>query len=165
MIPTTTLDATAVVRPRPTASARPHAVVLLVEDNPGDAELTRVALADSAAIGEIHVVPDGVEALAFLRRDRAYADAPRPDLIMLDLNLPRLDGRRVLADVKQDPWLRDIPVVVLSSSAADDDVATAYRLGANCYVTKAVGLDSYLDGVRAIERFWGTVATLPPERR
>jgi CheY-like chemotaxis protein len=139
--------------------------VLLVEDNPGDAELTREALADGAPVGDVHVVQDGVEALAFLRRERSYADAPRPDLVLLDLNLPRMDGRRVLADVKRDPALRDIPIIVLSSSAAAADVAGAYELGANCYVTKAVGLDAYLGGVRAIQRFWTTVATLPPERR
>ena len=109
----------------------------------------------------LSVVPDGVEAMAFLRREGAYADAPRPDLILLDLNLPRKDGRGVLAEVKQDPALQHIPVVVLTSSQAEQDIARAYELHANCYVTKPVDLDQFVKIVQSIEQFWFTVVKLP----
>jgi CheY-like chemotaxis protein len=135
--------------------------ILLVEDNPADAELTREALQESVLASQLHVVSDGLEALAFLHRTGRYADAPTPDLILLDLNLPRVDGRGVLTDIKQDVGLRDIPVVVLSSSAAPRDVSGAYALGANCYVTKPVSLDAFLAAIRAVEQFWIGVATLP----
>ena len=138
--------------------ARPgRAVVLLVEDNPGDAELAREVLADGAAIGDVHVVSDGAEALAFLRRSPHYADSPRPDLILLDLNLPRVSGHEVLAAVRDDPALRDICVVVTSSSAAPADVEQAYRSGADAYVQKALTLDAHVAGLRSVERIWAAV--------
>jgi CheY-like chemotaxis protein len=136
--------------------------ILLVEDNPGDVELTREALHDSKVHMRLSVVNDGVEALAFLRRETPYDDAPRPDLILLDLNLPKKDGRAVLADVKQDPALRHIPVVILTSSQAEQDILRAYDLHANCYVTKPVDLDQFITIVRSIEQFWFTVVKLPP---
>jgi len=135
--------------------------ILLVEDNPGDVELTREALHDGKIHMNLSVVNDGVEALAFLRREGTYAGSPRPDLILLDLNLPRKDGRAVLADVKQDPSLRHIPVVVLTSSQAEQDIVRAYDLHANCYVTKPVDLDQFITIVRSIEQFWFTVVKLP----
>ena len=139
-----------------------RSVVLLVEDNAADEDLAREALDDAAHAGGLHVVRDGVEAMAFLRREGPYADAPSPDLVLLDLNLPRLDGRGVLAAMRGDAALRRIPVVVLTSSSAPDDADAAYDAGANCYVTKPVELTAYLAAVRAIERFWLGVATLPP---
>lgn len=135
--------------------------ILLVEDNAADAELTREALADSKLLSRLHLVRDGVEALAFLRREGEYADVPRPDLVLLDLNLPRKDGRAVLTEIKADPNLRLIPVVVLTSSQAEQDVASAYELNANCYVTKPVDLEQFLTIVRSIEQFWLTVVKLP----
>ena len=135
--------------------------ILLVEDNPGDVELTREALHDTKVHMRLSVVNDGVQAMAFLRREGEYADAPRPDLILLDLNLPKKDGRGVLADVKQDPALRNIPVVVLTSSQAEQDIVRAYELHANCYVTKPVDLDQFVKIVQSIEQFWFTVVKLP----
>ena len=136
-------------------------VVLLVEDNAADADLTREALGDDAPFGDLHVVRDGVEAMAFLRHEGRHAGSPTPDLVLLDLNLPRLDGRGVLLAMRQDAMLRRIPVVVLTTSSAPDDEAGAYEAGANCFVTKPVGLTEYLAAVRAIEHFWLGVATLP----
>ena len=136
--------------------------ILLVEDNPGDVELTREALRDGKIHTNLSVVNDGVEALAFLRREGAHAGAPRPDLILLDLNLPKKDGRAVLGDIKQDPALRHIPVVVLTSSQAEQDIVRAYDLHANCYVTKPVDLDQFITIVRSIEQFWFTIVKLPP---
>jgi two-component system response regulator len=147
--------------PHATAESKP-VEILLVEDNPGDVELTREALHDTKVHMRLSVVSDGVEALAFLRREREYASAPRPDLILLDLNLPRKDGRHVLAEVKDDPVLRHIPVVVLTSSQAEADIARAYELHANCYVTKPVDLDQFVKIVQSIEQFWFTVVKLPP---
>ena len=147
---------TASVRPEPGAIE-----ILLVEDNPGDVELTREALDETKLRTNLSVVHDGVEALAFLRREGAHADAPRPDLILLDLNLPRKDGRGVLAEIKQDPALTTIPVVVLTSSEAEQDIARAYELHANCYVTKPVDLDQFVKIVQSIEQFWFTVVKLP----
>ena len=138
--------------------------ILLVEDNPGDVELTREALHDTKVHMHLSVVNDGVEAMAFLRREGEYGEAPRPDLILLDLNLPRKDGRGVLADVKQDPSLRHIPVVVLTSSQAEQDIVRAYELHANCYVTKPVDLDQFVKIVRSIEQFWFTVVKLPHQQ-
>ena len=138
--------------------------ILLVEDNPGDVELTREALLDSKMHMNLSVVSDGVEALAFLRREGAYADVPRPDLILLDLNLPKKDGRAVLGEIKQDGVLRHIPVVVLTSSRAEQDIVKAYDLHANCYVTKPVDFDQFITIVRSIEQFWFTVVRLPRER-
>ena len=135
--------------------------LLLVEDNPGDVELAREALRDVALPLHLSVVHDGVEALAFLRRQGRYADAPRPDLVLLDLNIPKLDGRGVLAEAKGDAALREIPIVVLTSSQAEPDVRRAYALHANCYVAKPVDLDQYFATVRAVVEFWGTVAIRP----
>jgi len=139
--------------------------VLLVEDNPGDVRLTREALRDGKVHNKLSVVQDGVEALAFLRREGKYADAPRPDVILLDLNLPRKDGREVLEDIKADPALQRIPVVVLTSSEAERDIAQAYALHANCYITKPVDLDQFITVVKSIEDFWFTIVKLPPEPR
>lgn len=139
-----------------------HAIeILLVEDNPGDARLTLEAMRDAKVHNRIHVVEDGVEALAFLRREGSYGDAPRPDLILLDLNLPRKDGRAVLAEVKADPDLKRIPVVVLTTSQAEDDVLRAYDLHANCYVTKPVDLEQFMKIIKQIDEFWVKVVTLP----
>ena len=135
--------------------------ILLVEDNPGDARLTIEAMRDAKVNNRIHVVEDGVEALAFLRREGRYSEAPRPDLVLLDLNLPRKDGREVLAEVKADPALRRIPVVVLTTSRAEEDVLRAYDLHANCYVTKPVDLEQFMKVIRFIDEFWVSVVTLP----
>ncbi len=128
--------------------------ILLVEDSQGDIRLIREALREIGGGHVLHVVNDGVEALAFLRRKGAYAAAPRPDLILLDLNLPRKNGREVLAEIKADERLRDIPVVVLTISTAEEDIMTAYRLQANCYVIKPVNLDQFFRVVQSIERYW-----------
>jgi CheY-like chemotaxis protein len=143
-------------------AARPPLEVLLVEDNPGDVRLTREALKEVSTRTRLSVAQDGAEALQFLRREGRHAGAPRPDVILLDLNLPRRDGREVLAEVKGDPALLTIPVVILTSSDADRDVAAAYALHANCYVTKPTDLDEYIGVLRAIEHFWFGVAQLPP---
>ena len=135
--------------------------ILLVEDNLGDARLVREALAEAGAAAALHHVPDGNEALAFLRRQGAHTAAPRPDLILLDLNLPRLSGREVLAEIKSDATLRRIPVVVLTSSQSDDDVLSVYNLQANCYVPKPADLERFLTVIRSIEHFWFTTARLP----
>lgn len=135
--------------------------ILLVEDNPDDVDLTLEAFRESNSQSRLHVVEDGVEALAFLRRQGAYAASPRPDLILLDLNLPRKTGHEVLAEIKVDPELRTIPVVVLTTSAADADVARSYELAANCYITKPVDLDAFFGVVRIVDRFWRDIATLP----
>jgi len=136
-------------------------VILLVEDNPGDARLTQEAMRDSKMINLMHVVEDGVEAMQFLRRQGRYGDAPRPDLILLDLNLPKKDGRAVLAEIKTDPNLKRIPVVVLTTSRAEEDVLTAYDLHANAYVTKPVDLAQFMKIVALIDEFWINVVTLP----
>jgi CheY-like chemotaxis protein len=135
--------------------------ILLVEDNPGDVRLTREALREGKVRNRLSVVKDGVEALAFLRREGAYADAPRPNLILLDLNLPRIDGRQVLATIKADPQVRTIPVGVLTTSRDEQDVLTSYGLQAACYITKPGDLDQFLTVVKSIEDFWLTVVTLP----
>jgi chemotaxis family two-component system response regulator Rcp1 len=137
--------------------------ILLVEDNPGDVRLTREALREGKVRNNLYVASDGVEALAFLRREGRYADAVRPDLVLLDLNLPRKDGREVLEEIKADPALRYIPVVVLTSSQAEQDILRAYDLHANCYVSKPVDLDQFIHVVRSIEDFWFTIVKLPPE--
>ncbi len=139
--------------------------VLLVEDNPGDVRLTREALKEGKVHNNLHVAPDGVEALAFLRREGGYARAVRPDLILLDLNLPRKGGREVLEEIKGDATLRHIPVVILTSSQAEQDIARAYDLHANCYITKPVDLDQFITVVRSIEEFWFTIVKLPTESR
>ncbi len=136
--------------------------ILMVEDNPGDVRLTQEALKESKVRNKMHVVEDGVEALAFLRREGQYADAPHPDLILLDLNLPRKNGREVLAEIKEDPDLRRIPVVILTISQAEEDVLKTYDLHANCYITKPVDLDQFIKVVRSIEDFWFGIVKLPP---
>jgi CheY-like chemotaxis protein len=136
--------------------------ILLVEDNPGDVRLTQEALRDAKVCNRMHVARDGVEALEFLRRTGAHKDAPRPDLILLDLNLPRKDGREVLADVKADPELRRIPIVVLTTSKAEEDILRAYNLNANCYITKPVDFEQFVHVVKSIEAFWLTIVKLPP---
>jgi CheY-like chemotaxis protein len=135
--------------------------ILLVEDNPGDVRLTREALRDGKVQNHLSVVGDGVEALAFLRREGAHAQAPRPGLILLDLNLPRKDGRQVLAEIKTDQSLQTIPVVILTTSTAEEDVLKAYGLHANAYIKKPVDLDQFLRVVQAVEEFWLTLVTLP----
>ncbi len=140
------------------------AEVLLVEDDPADVELTRETLADAKVLTRLHVVGDGLEALAFLRREEKFADAPRPDLVLLDLNLPRMDGRAFLAEIRADDRFKSIPVVVLTTSQAEEDIVKSYRLGANCYITKPVGLTEFARVVNAIEDFWFTIVRLPCER-
>jgi CheY-like chemotaxis protein len=136
-------------------------VLLLVEDDPGDVTMTREALAEAKVLHDLHVVDNGEAAIAFLRQEAPYADAPRPDLIFLDLNLPRMDGREVLAIVKSDASLRRIPLVVLTTSDSQDDIARSYDLHANAYVTKPVGLESFLTAVQQIDHFFLAVASLP----
>jgi chemotaxis family two-component system response regulator Rcp1 len=137
--------------------------ILIVEDNPGDVELTTLALKEGKVQNRISAVGDGIEAMAFLRRQPPYEEAPRPDLIFLDLNLPRKDGRETLAEIKQDPSLCDIPVVILTTSSADQDILESYRLSANCYIKKPVGLEEFMAIVKSIEGFWFTVVILPPK--
>jgi CheY-like chemotaxis protein len=137
--------------------------LLLVEDNPGDVELTREALEEARVRNHLHVVTDGEEALEFLRRQGRHAQAPRPDLVLLDLNLPRMSGSDVLAAIKGDPELRRIPVVVLTTSQAEKDVLGAYELHANAYIVKPVDLDQFLGVVRSVEGFWLAVVKFPPE--
>jgi len=148
---------------RPTQTPVRPAEILLVEDNPGDARLTLEALKEGKVLNHVSVVPDGVEAMAFLRRQGPYADAPRPNLILLDLNLPKKDGREVLAEIKADPDLKRIPVVILTTSQAEEDIARTYDLHANCYITKPVDLDKFLEVVRSIEDFWLAFVQLPQE--
>jgi two-component system, chemotaxis family, response regulator Rcp1 len=136
--------------------------ILMVEDNPGDVRLTREALRGGKIWNEIHVVTDGVAALDFLHKKRPYERAPRPDLIRLDLNLPKKDGREVLAAIKSDSSLKTIPVVILTTSQAEEDVIRAYNLNCNCYVSKPVDFEQFTRIVRAIEQFWLSVVTLPP---
>lgn len=135
--------------------------ILMVEDNEGDVLLTTEALKEAKVVTDLHVVRDGVEAIEFLYRKGPYSAAPRPDLILLDLNLPRRDGRQVLADIKQDSVLRQIPVVVLTSSSAEQDIVKAYDLHANCYIVKPVDLNNLIEVVKSIENFWLTVVKLP----
>jgi CheY-like chemotaxis protein len=138
--------------------------ILLVEDSPSDSDLTMEALAAAKVCNRLSIVEDGVRALEFLRRQGTYAQAPRPDLILLDLNLPRKDGREVLAEIKADGNLRAIPIVVLTTSQAEKDVLHAYALNANCYITKPVDFQQFLEVIKAIEGFWLTVVKLPSER-
>lgn len=146
----------------PDAGARRGSVnILLVEDNPGDVRLMREALHSKANASRLSVVEDGEQALRFLRRSDPYAEAVRPDLIFLDLNLPRRDGREVLAEIKGDADLRRIPVIILTTSEADKDIQKAYELHANCYVRKPTELNEYLDVIRACENFWFHIVRLP----
>lgn len=137
--------------------------ILLVEDNPGDVRLTREAFKEGKVANNIRVVEDGVEAMKFLRREGRYADAPRPDIILLDLNLPKKDGREVLKEIKADDDLKRIPVVVLTTSDAEKDVIMSYNLHANCYINKPVELDRIIEIVKSIENFWFSTVKLPPE--
>ncbi|MDB9374868.1 response regulator [Nodularia sphaerocarpa] len=137
--------------------------VLLVEDNPGDAQLTRIALEDSKISVNLNVVEDGVEAMAFLQKQGNYANAPHPDIVLLDLNLPRKDGREVLAEIKADQNFRRIPVVVLTTSQSEEDILKAYNLSANCFITKPVDFDQFVKIVQSIENFWFAIVKLPPE--
>jgi chemotaxis family two-component system response regulator Rcp1 len=137
--------------------------VLLVEDNPGDVRLTIEALKGLKLYNELNVVNDGVEAMAFLRQEGIYANAPRPDLVLLDLNLPRKDGREVLEEIKSDPDLKRIPVVVLTTSSNERDILESYNLHANCYITKPVDLGQFLIIVQSIQNFWFSIVKLPPD--
>ncbi len=136
--------------------------ILLVEDSPGDARLTEEVLRDAKIANELHVVPDGEEAMSYLRRERQYRAQPRPDLVLLDLNLPRKDGREVLAEVQGDPVLARIPVIVLTTSSAQEDVLRSYDLAVNCYITKPIDLEGFISVVRSIEDFWLSIVRLPP---
>lgn len=136
-------------------------VILLVEDNAGDVRLTREALHEGKVANRLIVASDGIEALAILHHTGSHAAAPRPDLILLDLNLPRKDGREVLAEIKQDPDLRRIPVVVLTTSKAEEDILRTYNLHANCYITKPVDFEKFVSVVKTIDEFWFTVVRLP----
>ena len=140
----------------------PPVEILLVEDNPGDHRLTKEALHEGKVYNNLHWVQDGVEALDFLKQRGKHAKAPRPDIILLDLNLPKKDGRQVLSEIKRDQELRAIPVVILTTSAAEEDVLRSYDLHANCYVTKPVDLEKFIVVVQSIDRFWLSVVTLPP---
>jgi two-component system, chemotaxis family, response regulator Rcp1 len=137
--------------------------ILLVEDNPGDARLTEEALKDAKLKVNLHLVKDGVEAMAFLHREGIYASKPLIDIVLLDLNLPKKDGREVLAEIKTDPDLKRIPVVIVTTSNAEEDVLKTYDLHANCYITKPIDLDQFILVVRAIENFWLTIVRLPAD--
>jgi len=143
-------------------SVRP-AEILLVEDSPADVRLTQEALKEYKVLNNLSVVGDGEQAIAFLRREGEYANAPRPDLVLLDLNLPKKDGREVLSEIKKDKKLRRIPVVVLTTSKAEEDILKAYNLNANCYVTKPVDLDQFMKVVKSVGCFWLSIVKLPPE--
>lgn len=135
--------------------------ILMVEDNPGDVRLAREALKESVVPNNLHVLKDGVEALGFLRRETPYGNAVRPDLILLDLNLPKKDGREVLAEIKRDPSLKRIPVVILTSSESEQDIMQSYDLHANSYITKPGDLDQFMKAVKSIEEFWLNLVKLP----
>lgn len=137
--------------------------ILLVEDDPGDVRLTREALKGSKLRNNLHVVEDGEEAMEFLRKEGEFAESPRPDIILLDLNLPRKDGREVLEEIKEDSDLRRIPVVVLTTSENDEDILISYNLHANCYITKPVEMKQFVQIVKTIEGFWFTIVKLPPQ--
>jgi len=137
--------------------------ILMVEDNPDDVDLTREALKDAKVHNELYVAKNGVEALAFLRREGKYADAPRPDVILLDLNMPKKDGREVLVEIKTDESLRRIPVIVLTTSEAEQDILMAYDHHVNCYITKPVDFDQFIKVVKSIENFWFSIVKLPKE--
>ena len=137
--------------------------ILLVEDNPGDVDLTMEALENSKIRNTVSVAGDGEEAMAFLRRTGKHAGAPRPDLILLDLNLPKKDGREVLAEIKSDDELKRIPVVIITTSQAEEDILSSYNLHANCYITKPIDLHQFIHVVKAIEDFWLTIVRLPPD--
>ena len=137
--------------------------VLLVEDSPGDVRLTREAFRDAKVHINLHVATDGTKAMAFLNREGVHANAPRPDLVLLDLNLPKKDGREVLQEIKESHTLKSIPVVILTTSSSEADILKSYRLHANCYITKPVGLEGFLTVVKSIDNFWLSVVKLPHE--
>lgn len=137
--------------------------ILLVEDNPGDVRLTKEALKQGDVLNNLHVVKDGVEAMAFLRREGEYEDTSQPDLILLDLNLPRMDGTEVLKEIGEDRELRRIPVVVLTSSEAEEDIVRSYELHANAYITKPVDIDQFIEVAQNLESFWLSIVKLPPK--
>jgi two-component system, chemotaxis family, response regulator Rcp1 len=137
--------------------------ILLVEDNPGDVRLTKEALRDAKVLNEIYVARDGVEAMQFVHNEGSFSNAPMPDLILLDLNLPKKDGREVLSEIKKDPKLKHIPVVVLTTSKADEDIVRTYNLHANAYITKPVDLNRFVEIMHALEEFWFTIVKLPPK--
>ena len=137
--------------------------ILLVEDNPGDVRLTREALRDAKVLNNLHVARDGIEAMDFLHQEGQYAGAARPDLILLDLNLPKRDGRVVLEEIKLDPKLKRIPVVVLTTSEAEQDILQSYNLHANCYITKPVDMEQFVTVVKSIKDFWFTIVRLPSD--
>ena len=139
-------------------------IILLVEDNPADVRLTKEALRNGKVLHELHTVSDGVEAMAFLPGDPPYTNAPRPDLILLDLNMPRKDGREVLADVKNDPALARIPVIVLTTSQADEDILKSYDLYANGYIVKPVDLEQFFTTIKNLKEFWMSIVMLPPRK-
>ena len=138
--------------------------VLLVEDNPGDIRLTKEAMKEAKIINNLNVVEDGVEALAYLRKKGKFKDVNRPDLILLDLNLPKKNGREVLAEIKQDINLKQIPVVILTVSKAEEDVIKTYELHANCFITKPVDMDQFIKVVKSLENFWFSIVKLPPNK-
>jgi two-component system response regulator len=137
--------------------------ILLVEDNPGDVRLAREALKESKLLNKLYEVEDGIKAMAFLRQEGAYSDVPRPDLVLLDLNLPRKNGREVLAEIKADETLKRIPVVVLTISRAEEDVLKSYNLHANCYISKPFDMEQFVRVVKSIEEFWFSIVKLPSE--
>ena len=137
--------------------------ILLVEDNPGDVRLTQEALKESKVTNNLSVAEDGVEALAFFKREGKYADAPRPDLLLLDLNLPKKDGRELLEEIKVDDNLKRIPVVVLTTSKAEEDIIRMYDQHANCYITKPIDFDQFINVIKSIEDFWLTIVKLPTD--
>jgi len=140
-----------------------HVDILLVEDSPSDILITREAFAEFKVLNTLHVAEDGVEAMAFLHQVGKYASVPRPDLILLDLNLPRKSGREVLTELKNDPVLKHIPVVVLTTSHAEQDVLHSYDQHANCYIVKPVGFENFVEAMKSIRQFWFSIVTLPPE--
>ena len=137
--------------------------ILLVEDNPGDVRLTREALKEGKVLNTLHVVGDGIEALEFLKHEGKYAKGVHPDIILLDLNLPRMDGREVLEKIKSNPKLRRIPVVILTTSKSEEDIIKSYDLHANCFITKPVDLDQFITVIKSVEEFWFTIVKLPPD--
>lgn len=146
------------------ANSARKATILLVEDNPGDVRLTKEAFKDGRIENTLYVATDGVEALDFLFQRGEYADAPRPDLVLLDLNLPRKNGEEILEEIRSDSKLTSLPVIILTSSAAENDVVKSYELHANAYMTKPVDPDEFIDTVRTLERFWFSIAQLPDEK-
>ena len=140
-----------------------HIDILLVEDSPADVLITREAFTEFKLANTLHVVEDGVEALAFLNHEGKYGSAPHPDLILLDLNLPRKSGRELLAEIKETPRLKAIPVVILTTSPSEQDVLESYEHHANCYIVKPVGFDNFVTAMKSIRQFWFSVVTLPPE--